>query len=483
MARTIHVKQLGPLAVGQSLGAGRIAALIRGGDGLLVEVAVDGAVLAFSLAATALQPGPFPGLPALSYRRTAQPFATVAPIGHALAAALAPHWPAVTAAPDWTEVVDALGDDPRAAVALADLLPAERLTAPRCVAPWTRLEYGFRDRYGPCCADFQTAPALGHGPPLALWASPALRGFRRALTTPTPSTCRPSCPRWLGRSDDLRALILRGGPAAFRANQVAAVRAILAGDEQPTSTPLELVVPATSYCNYDCLMCSHGAEGSLTDELPPAFYQALAPLWPGLGRLEVLGGEPLASPVFREFLAGPVWRAHPQLEVALTTNGSYLTPDALDRYRDVAFAHVTISLNAATAATYAAVNRGLPWARIRGHLDALWARRAERGDPAAITYSFVILRANRHELEAFTALALADGAAVRFMLPVGDRNRASILTDRAAMADTSAALGAIAAELRRRGRDHEARRVDGERAVLTDRLTRGVVRALPIAGE
>ena len=95
----------------------------------------------------------------------------------------------------------------------------------------------------------------------------------------------------------------------------------------------------------------------------------------------------------------------------------------------------------------------------------------------------MILRANRHELEAFTALALADGAAVRFMLPVGDRNRASILTDRAAMADTSAALGAIAAELRRRGRDHEARRVDGERAVLTDRLTRGVVRALPVAGE
>jgi hypothetical protein len=109
-------------------------------------------------------------------------------------------------------------------------------------------------------------------------------------------------------------------------------------------------------------------------------------------------------------------------------------------------------------------------------------RRAARGD-RAITYSFVILRANRPRARGVRGLAAADDVAVRFMLPMGDRNQQSILTDRAAMRRHHAALA--------RDRDRAARarprprgpRVDGERAVLTDRLTRGVVRALPIAGE
>ena len=473
---THALDRLGPLVVGSTV-AGAVVRALTWRDGAVV-IAVElerGDAVEFALAAVASRPGPFGALPALSYRRSAAPFAALAPVGAALASMLAPHASSVIAAPSWDAVVHGLGDDPSASVRLAALLPEAALASPRCVAPWTRLEYAPRARFGPCCVDFQTAPASGDASPLELWRGPAMRAFRRALTTPAPATCRATCPRWLGRSDDLRSVVLRGGPPAFRANQIAAVRAMLEGDDDPAATPLELVFPATSYCNYDCLMCSHGATGSLVDERPPAFYDALAPLLPGLGRLEALGGEPLASPVFRAFLAGPVWRAHPQLEVALTTNGSYLGPDELARYRDVRFAHVTVSLNAATDATYATVNRGLPLARVRRHLDALRTRR-----PAiAVTYSFVILRANVHELAAFAAWAATDDVAVRFMLPMGDRNQQSILRDGAAMREAHDALAAIATDLRARGRDHEAARVDGEVAVLAQRRARGVLRALP----
>ena len=469
--------RLGPLAIGATVGGAVVRALTwRDGVVMIAVELASGDAVEFALAASASRPGPFAALPALSYRTTAVAFATLAPVGAALASALAPLGPAAVAPPAWDDVVRGLGDDPAALVRLADLVPDDVLArAPRCVAPWTRLEYAPRQQFGPCCVDFQTAPARGDAAPLVLWRDLTMRAFRRALTTPAPSTCRATCPRWLGASDDLRSLILRGGPAAFRANQIAAVRAMLHGDDDPPSTPLELVFPATSYCNYDCLMCSHGAEGSLADERAPAFYDGLAPLLPGLGRLEALGGEPLASPVFRQFLAGPVWRAHPQLELALTTNGSYLGPDELARYRDVRFAHVTVSLNAATDVTYAAVNRGLPLARVRRHLDALRARR-----PAiALTYSFVILRANLHELAAFAAWAAADDVAVRFMLPMGDRNQQSILRDGSAMREAHDALATIADDLRQRGCDREASRVDGERAVLTQRQARGVLRALP----
>ncbi|MBK9030804.1 MAG: radical SAM protein [Myxococcales bacterium] len=477
--------RLGPISVGDDVGGGRVVAIARAaGEAIVTVELAGGQPLAFALTRTVTRRGPFAALPALTYRATALPFAGFAAVGAALATRLAPAWPAVldeAAAPtSWPDAIRALGDDPWATRALVDLLPAEALARRACVAPWTRLEYGRRDQYGPCCADFQAAPALGHADPLTLWRSPHLREFRRALAAPRPpSTCRATCPRLVGRSDTLAGMIVRGGPPAFLANQIGAVTAILDGDDDPPTTPLELVCSATSYCNYDCLMCSHGELGSLADELPAAFYAALAPLLPGLNRLEVLGGEPLASPVLREVLAGPLLATAPHVEVALTTNGSYLTPTELARYRHVRLGHVTVSLNAATAATYAAVNRGLPLARVRAHLDALLAAHRAHRNPVAITYSMVLLRGNVHELEAFAALAEADDVAVRFMLPMGDRNHASILCDPAAMRAAVAGLTAVAARLRARGRAGEALRVDGEAGVLTERLRRGLVRALP----
>ncbi|MBL8625387.1 MAG: radical SAM protein [Myxococcales bacterium] len=472
--------RLGPLTVGQALPGGRVTALGCAPGRARVEVALgDRAIVEFDLAAAPARPGPFAALPALSYRRSAASFAAVRAVGDALAAALAPAWPGVTAVA-WPDVIDGLGDDVDATVRLADLLPAEALARRACVAPWTRLEYGARGQRGPCCADFQVAPADEVGAPLALWHGPAMRGFRRALASPDPgATCRATCPRLVGRTDTLAAMVARGGPAAFRANQIATIAAILDGAERPATTPLEVVFPATSFCNYDCLMCSHGATGTLADERPPAFYAALAAIAPGLGRLEALGGEPLASPVFRAVLGGDAFAAAPQVEFALTTNGSYLTPDELARYRRVRLGHVTVSLNAATAATYQAVNRGLAWARVRPNLDALLAAHRAARNPRAITYSMVILRANLHEIEAFAALAEADDVAVRYMLPMQDRNRQSILTDAATMDAAQAALAAVAARLRARGRAHEAARADGERAVLASRRARGLLRALP----
>lgn len=469
-----------PVAVGQLVAGATVVEVRRARARLTITVSLDGARQDFALDRAPTRPGPFAALPALTYARGALSFSALAPVGAALAAMLAPHGPAALLA-TWQDALDGLGDDVDATALLADWLDDAHAVDPRCVAPWTRLEYGTAGQYGPCCTDFQVAPAVdADADPLTLWRSPALRRFRRALADRDPhATCRATCPRLVSASDRPATLVLRGGPPAFRANQRAAIEALLAGDDDVAATPLELVFSATSYCNYDCLMCSHGETGTLADERAPAFYDRLAPLLPGLSRLEVLGGEPLASPVFRAALGSDRFAAAPQLELALTTNGSYLTAAELVRIERVRLAHVTVSLNAATAATYAAVNRGLPWPRVRANLDALLAARAARRNPRALTYSMVILRANLHEVEAFAALAEADDVAVRFMLPMGDRNGQSILTDRAAMTDAAAALARVEARLRARGRDREADRAAGERTILDERLRRGALRALP----
>ena len=166
------------------------------------------------------------------------------------------------------------------------------------------------------------------------------------------------------------------------------------------------------------------------------------------------------------------WRdAHalPQLQVNLVTNGSYLAPKLLDKLARVPFGNLTLSLNAATPATYLAVNRGLVWERVRAHLDDLLARQ-NAGMRGEVTYSMVILKQNYCEIEAFAELALQDGVHVRYMLPFRDRNDSSILTDRSAMVASLQALQRVAVLLLALGRGQEARDALTSAQILLSRL-------------
>lgn len=378
---------------------------------------------------------------------------------------------------------EVLVDRPRASLRLDELLDEGSLPPWACVEPWTRLEFSTSRQAGPCCVDYQMDPRpLVEGASLEdLWAGPVMRGFRRAMVdSDVRAHCCTSCPVLAGSSQTPGRIELRGGPEAFVEAQLDLVDEVLRGVESPSRGPFVVCFPTTTWCNYNCLMCDFGETGTLADELPPSFYASLRRWAAGLQRLEVLGGEPLASPVFREYLAREDFGAYPGLEIALTTNGSYLTPNELPRLLRAPIANLVVSLNAATADTYAAVNRGLPYARVRTNLDHLLARRREgAGRLNAIVYSMVILKRNLHEVRAFADLARADGVAYRFMLPMMDRNAQSIMTDRGAM---EAALGALEDVLRdeaSRPALNDTGQILGEMEVLRSRLARGIYRALP----
>ena len=376
---------------------------------------------------------------------------------------------------------DLLVDRPRAVVTLRDALAPEELPPWPCALPWTRFEVNNRT-FGPCCSDYQTRPApYRPGQRLSeLWNGPALRSFRRALTGPSPyGPCRASCPTLMGRAEDPGAVRVFGGDEAFVARELAMLEDLFEGREVMRGGPLKVSFTTTTYCNYDCLMCSYGEVGTLADELPAGFYDDLVTLAPGMRLIEALGGEPLASPVFREFLAGFDFGRFPSLRVALITNGSYLTPKELLRYRRVPIDNLTISLNAASPELYLSVNRGLPWPRLREHLDALHRLRREGEMRCSVTYSLVILRANLHELRAFADLARRDGARYRFLLPHNDRNGQSIMASRTAMETAREALDALVAEERARGDVQQVALLVGEAGVLADRLAKGVVRLMP----
>ena len=194
--------------------------------------------------------------------------------------------------------------------------------------------------------------------------------------------------------------------------------------------------------------------------------------WKALRKTSLFHTSPLGRVAFLEN-----W--YPQLRVSLTTNGSYLTPGEQERLGHVPFSNLTISLNAATDETYEAVNRGLAFERVRTNLDALLSRRKKGLFRGSLVYSMVLLKRNVAEIEQLAELAWKDGALVRFMLPMYNRNNESIMTDPEMMRTALASLQKVAIREEERGFPERARWVRGESEVLDARLEAGIFRALP----
>ncbi len=383
---------------------------------------------------------------------------------------------------DWQQRVrDELIGHPDRSLVLAEILSADEVPMWPCALPWVRFEVSPNGWFGPCCRDYQALhtrlprTAL----PDVAWNGPAMQAFRRAMTTAGhPSTCQASCPFLHAGNQKPADVRVPGGPAAAVENAIVAIEDMISGAEVMRADPMQLCLAATTFCNYDCLMCDYGETGTLDDELPSAFWESLRGLLGSVFFLEVNGGEPLASPVFRDFLGTLDARELPQLRILLITNGSYLTPKQLRRYANVPFENITLSLNAASEDCYALVNRGLPWSRIRQHLDAIAATRRAGTLHGRVQYSMVVLKQNRHEIEAFADLARADGAAVRYQLPLKDRNDSSIMTDETAMLDAMARLERVGKSLLDAGRVREARGAIGSAQVLFERIAAGITRPL-----
>lgn len=369
-----------------------------------------------------------------------------------------------------------LRDRPWASVALREVLTPGMLPELACVLPWTRLEIHEGGSHGPCCADYLQAP--GREPPDTaldiLWHGPLMRAVRRAMADGHPTrTCRPTCPVLVGGTDLPSDLVLRGGPEATVRATIDRIADLLAGREAPVAPPAALCFAATSFCNYDCVMCDCGERGTLDDQPDEPFF-AQARSWASCGvELEVNGGEPLASPRFRAFLDRLADEGVRPAPVGLVTNGSLLTPGRIDRWAPI-LRGVVVSLNAADADTYRAVNRGVPWTVVRAHLDHLLAARRDGRFLGGLAYSMVLLRANLEQIPAFVELALADDVDARFLLPQGDRNGQSVTTALETAHRTEVLLDAAAARLESAGRPRPAAATAALARILADRIARNV---------
>lgn len=391
--------------------------------------------------------------------------------------------------PTWDEIARwLLIGRPAAAVKLKELLPVGKIPDLPCVLPWIRLEMHEGGTFGPCCADYMVVvPEVSPGANIHdLWNSVPMKEFRRALASGDfRRTCRDSCPFLLGGLNPVPEMRMVGGEERFVQSQIEAVKALIERRDNVDTSPIEFAFSATSYCNYDCLMCDCGERGTLNDEKDEAFYALVEQMGGGCRIIEVNGGEPFASARFRAFVERLAERGDRPI-LTVVTNGALLTSGWLERLKSLPFAGIVVSLNAASPITYQRVNRGIPFENIRKNLEGLLRLRHQGRLSGGLTWSMVVIKSNLHEVVAFARMGIEDGVEVRYLLPIGDRNAESVLTDRGQMMRAREALLEAADLLESSGRSGRSARACAR--VIEERLKQGVVgpidrsirKALPI---
>jgi pyruvate-formate lyase-activating enzyme len=296
-----------------------------------------------------------------------------------------------------------------------------------------------------------------------VWNGEGYRAARRLMAADDgEGLCEAICPRRHDRRFDERHFTIEPGSDRFVQNQKLVADDIRERREVARGMPLHLALCPSTYCNFDCVMCVHGR--TPRRDLPDHVFDELPELLPFLRALTLLGGEPFAHPRTWEILERADRAHYPDLHIDVVTNASLLTSAALRRIEGAALGHVTVSLNAGTAETYARIQRGIAFDEVLANLDALLDFRARQPRWFGVTLSFVVQPGNCDDLLAFARLADQRNLDVR-LLPLSARGipELDFFADPVAVARVAERLEQLAAHARST-RPEWLREIDAVRA-------------------
>lgn len=242
-----------------------------------------------------------------------------------------------------------------------------------------------------------------------VWNAPLLRHMRRQMLGGGPSDrCRSSCRVVLGVEERGTPFLMR--PDEELTPEVVANRRLLLDDiregrDELRALPLDLCVGVSSHCNITCGFCT-GPMGNF-GELSDRRYDEVVSLLPTLMHLSVVGpGEPLMSPAFGRLLDHIRARGYPSLTLGLTTNGTLVRRGWVERYGDLPWSMIRVSLNAGSATTYERMTHKAGYfERVIEGLELLAAMRDRRAEPFDLVVSCVLSANVAGDLEGFADTA------------------------------------------------------------------------------
>lgn len=188
--------------------------------------------------------------------------------------------------------------------------------------------------------------------------------------------------------------------------------------------PLKLEIDVTTQCNLRCTMCylsdPRFGKREREDIGVEAFARIARDVFPHCGLVSLsFGTEPLLHPQLPELLEivaaeGVPWRY-------LITNAQLLDETLIEAFVRVPLHGFSVSIDAATPATYERIRRGGRWERLIANLEALQAAKRRAGaEYPRITFNFVMMRSNVDELPALVRLAAklgVEGVAAMHLTP------------------------------------------------------------------
>lgn len=268
-----------------------------------------------------------------------------------------------------------------------------------CSKPWTSFEVEHDGTVAPCCMAKTPCGNINTHTIAEIWNGPAYQAFRRRMAAGEwEQTCRPECPRLYGTIDDS---VGHAEADAFAQNYATNIAEIDARATVLASLPRIWKITASTRCNIDCIMCYQDRNDLRS--LPDTFFQQMEPLFGQIQEIQILGGEPFAIRHLREFVAGFPSERFPDARFAIMSNGTIHDDRTLNLVRALQMSWMSISVDAATEATYARIRRGGDFATtLRGVRRWIDIGR-ERGFPVHI--AFTVMRDNVAELPQFAELA------------------------------------------------------------------------------
>lgn len=316
----------------------------------------------------------------------------------------------------------------------------------RCPAPWDSLEAHDRTgRTAPCEGSWPKREVIGQPDELpgiqtgwlrdgllASYNSPFMKRMRQAMVESGRAfSCNRHCPRFM-ETWASRPAIRLPRTRVFADNLQKSLEEFISGAVELESRPLNITISPSLRCNQRCRMCdlTDPAAGEVGIDTPDAIFDELEMLLPTTATLALTGGEPLISRRIVDVISRITPRNLPDTMVTLTTNGTLLSPEIIDKFKPSNLSAVFISLNAATRDTHELIT-GLPGRFERVLENAAAMLDASRTMPMrpAVMLSFVVMRSNLRELPAFLEIASRIGTGIRLLPIERDQLGESIFTD------------------------------------------------------
>lgn len=261
-----------------------------------------------------------------------------------------------------------------------------------CDSPFASLDV-LQDHYTPCCADHLARDAqvfTTATDPRAIWNAEPLVSLRTRILAGDWSSCS-ACPRWLqnrcyGPREEYYRPVMDRGPRWIN----------WANDPS---------------CNLHCWTCRNGPYAGQDPRSAEVFARLNAAWLPTAERVSLSHlGDPLASPLYRNWLTSLDGSRYARLRIRLFTNG-LLLPQWWGRLGRI---HANIdaiwqSIDAASPAGYERIRRGGRWRDLSAAI-AFVSDLRHAGGIQDWLWSFVVMASNFREMPQFVRWARSSGA-------------------------------------------------------------------------